>query len=176
MPRTLTSPQTAASVRQIVAPIWFLQIAFSTPLRLTSGPTIPWNGFTWTEAKMDVRGIKWDGSIAQSVTIDLADPTQAYGALCATQKLTDRAVRLWLTDRTATATADPIGMPPLVGNNWSTPKEYQCQITATVTSNKQLPSGQLDVILPPEITMPGDFVLHWGTGTINITKRPETRY
>ena len=171
MARTLTPAHTTANARTIVAPLWFLQIGFTTPLRLTSGPTVTWNSLSWTEANLKVSGIKWDGSIGHSVTFELADPTQAYATLCASQKLTNKVIQLWLTDATALAVGDPILMPPLVGDNWALPRDYTVQMTALVTSNKSLPATQWVALLPPELTMQDGQNIRWNNGEIPITPR-----
>ena len=169
--RALSSALATASVKTIVNPIWFLQIGFSSPLRLTSGPTKTWNSLSWTESLMDIKGIKWDGSIGQSVTIDLADPTLAYATLCVSQKLTNRAVQLWLTDGSANAVGDPVAMPMLVGDNWAIPREFSVQIKATIATNKQLPATQWVALLPQSLSMVDGADLSWGNGTILIAPR-----
>ena len=171
MGRTLTTAHATAIAAPIVSPLWFVQIAFSTVLRLTSGITQTWNGQTWNEAKMVVSGIQFDGSIAQNVTIQLADPSNAYAALCVSQKLTQRPISIWLADANAVATGDPLGMPPLIGDNFSG-NDYSVQISAVLAANRELPSGLWNTLLPPQLVITQLTDLAWGGGTLHLSNRP----
>jgi hypothetical protein len=175
MARTLTSPHGTAIAQSIVTPIWFVEIGFSSILRLTSGPTVTWNSLTWTEAKLDVKGFRFDGSVAQNVTIDIADPLEAYAALCVSQKLTQRAIKVWMADSSALDAGDPVLMPPLVGTNYALPRDYQVQISANVATALTLPSGNWGTLLPDVLFINQEMELRWGSGTLRIIPRAENK-
>jgi hypothetical protein len=120
---------------------------------------------------MSISGIKFDASIDGPVTIDLADPQGAFGALCVSQKVTQRPIKIWVADRSALAAADPVQAPAFVGDNYSSSRDYSVQISAKIATNGAIPPGTLSSILPDVLFVDSLTEIQWGETTLTLTPR-----
>nr|SPS06208.1 protein of unknown function [Candidatus Nitrotoga fabula] len=74
----------------ITTPAYFVEIAFSTVLRLSSRGDQLWNGYTWTGGRL--------GKVQAGNTggqIELMNSDLLSGALVLTEGIADRAIRVW---------------------------------------------------------------------------------
>lgn len=77
----------------VTTPAYFVQIDFSTPLRLSSRGDQVWNGYTWTGGRL--------GKVQAGNTggqIELMNSDLLSGALVLTEGIADRAIRVWSFD------------------------------------------------------------------------------
>ena len=77
----------------VTTPAYFVQIDFSTPLRLSSRGDQVWDGYTWTGGRL---GKVQAGSIGGQ--LELLNSDLLSGALVLTEGVADRAIRVWSFD------------------------------------------------------------------------------
>lgn len=110
--RTLTAAADAAASAEITRPGYFVEIEFSTAVRLytrsNAGAAITWNGHTWTPAHCEVTGLANDGTPNQSGQLRITDSGDEYVALVLAEGTENRAIRVWSFFGTAPANADPV--------------------------------------------------------------------
>lgn len=77
----------------VTTPAYFVQIDFSTPLRLSSRGDQVWDGYTWTGGRLGKVQAGSTGGQLELLNSDLLS-----GALVLTEGVADRAVRVWSFD------------------------------------------------------------------------------
>ena len=85
----------------VTAPIFLVELVFSTPLFLSSfGEVIHWNGQTWQKqgVKVSIKAGK-SGSLQGSLVIP--DPEKAIGAICLGEKARGKVCRIYVYDLNA---------------------------------------------------------------------------
>lgn len=173
--RSLSASTLAATAQTITEPRWFLQISFSTALRLTTSATTTWNSLTWNEADFVISGVGWASSIVQNVSITFGDLDQSIAALCLAQEITDLPIKLWAFDEKAKATADPVLIFDGAGANVSGADNGSLTITANRINSRSvdIPRNSYRILLPSELFAPAGTVIRWGNGTITLNPRSE---
>lgn len=173
--RSLSSPTLSAVAQTITEPRWFLQIDFSTVLRLCTNGTTSWNSQTWTDGAFDVGGLTWDSSIVQNVTLAFKDLDQSIAALVLSQEIADLPIKLWVFDAKATATADPVLVFDGAGSGVSGGGDGSVKVTANRINSRSivLPRDSWRVALPAELFAPSGTVVLWGDGKITLNPRSE---
>ena len=116
MSRTLTQPTIDATALYGTRPAYFIQINWTTVVRLTTGVSTSWNGEPWVEGAVELSGLSWRVGSLQSATITLNNMAQEYGALALGEGVADVPVTIWAYDQTATAIGDPVKVFSGVGN------------------------------------------------------------
>lgn len=107
--RSLTAATQAATESSFSDAAFFVEIHFSTILRLSSRNDQSWNGFTWTGGRIaKVGGLKWDGKGQHSGFIDLLDVDTLYTALILNEGIAGRLVRTWKFYGDNPAPSDPV--------------------------------------------------------------------
>lgn len=173
--RSLSSPTSSAIANVITEPRYFLQISFSTVLRLSTNGTVTWDGNTWNDSAFDVSGLTWDSSIVQNITVNFKDLDQSVAALCLTQEIADLPIKLWVFDAKATATADPHLIFDGAGASVAGDGNGMLKIVANRLNSRSidLPRNSYRVALPSELFAPAGTVIQWGNGTIALNPRSE---
>ncbi|CAH1387016.1 hypothetical protein [Candidatus Nitrotoga sp. M5] len=77
----------------ITTPAYFVQINFSTVLRLSSRGDQSWDGYAWTGGRLGIVQIGNNGGQIELINTDLV-----AGALALNEGVTDRAVTVWAFD------------------------------------------------------------------------------
>jgi len=171
--RSLSSPTLTAIAQTITEPRWFLQIDFSTVLRLCTNGSTSWNSQTWSDGAFTVSGLSWDSSITQNITLNFEDSDLAIAALVLGEDIADRAIKVWVFDAEATANADPVLVFDGAGLSASGGSDGQLKVSATRLNSKtvDLPRGTYRNNLPAELFAPAGTVVRWGSGTITLNPR-----
>jgi hypothetical protein len=109
MTRTISAALTTAIGLDVVAPGYLVEIAFGTPLRLSSRGTLSWSGSAWTAWDVRVQGLgisAGQSSGAGSLSIGNAD--YSVSALVLGEGIANRVVNVWAFYTESPATADPV--------------------------------------------------------------------
>ena len=77
----------------ITTPAYFVQLDFSTVLRLSSRGDQTWNGYTWTGGRLGKVQISNNGGQVELINTDLV-----AGALTLNEGVADRAISIWSFD------------------------------------------------------------------------------
>lgn len=105
--RSLSSALSAALGSPVQRPAVLVSIQFSPVLRLSSGPTITWGGYTWQGEDIGLDGLRVD-PVRVSGTLVLGNTDGTAGGLCIAQGVQDRAIRIYGFDAAATAAPDVV--------------------------------------------------------------------
>lgn len=90
------NPSISQSVNKwATEPIYYVQIDFDSPVRLTTGPLSTWDGSTWSDIGLKVSGISWNGSAGKRGSISIQNSTAWFSDLCLTQQVRGRQVHVW---------------------------------------------------------------------------------
>lgn len=109
MARTLTAALLTELGNPLTTPAYFVEILFSTPLRMSSRGTLPWNGNTWQSRDIGIRGLRYEmGSAQQSGNLEIGDVDLALTTLVLAQGIAGRSINIWKFYGTAPAAADPV--------------------------------------------------------------------
>ena len=110
MTRTITAALTTEVGRDVTAPGYFVEVAFATPLRLSSRGTMSWAGNTWTTWDVRVRGLATEsGGSTSGGSIVLANGDYTISALVLGEGVANRAVKMWkFYGDSALTTSDPV--------------------------------------------------------------------
>jgi len=171
---TLTAAMISATGRTITEPGLFVQLGFSTVLRLTDRSSRTWNSLSWTNHDIVVSDFKAENGIIQKCTLSVLDHDNAIAALLLTENAPDLAVKIWYFDVAAVAAADPVVLfdglmdAPDGGDNRRV--KIPCSL-----SNKMLPVGLLSQLLPAYMFAQEGKPVRWGAGTIIPQRRGEYR-
>lgn len=115
--RTLSAATNTAVAGPVTSPGYFVEILFTSPLRVSSRGTLTWSGNVWTGWDVRVSGLAFDGSAsAQNGTLILGNTDLSVGSLVLNQGVADRAVNIWAFLGDAPATADPVQIFAGVGD------------------------------------------------------------
>ena len=172
--RSLSSPTLTATVQTITEPRWFLELGFSTTIRLSANGAMTWNALSWADGAFTVSGLTWGNSIDQSVSINFDDADNVIAAFVLNEEIADRTCKLWIFDAKATATGDPVLVFDGVcdsanGGNGGLKLAAKRLNSKTV----EIPRGTYSTTLPAELFAPAGTVIQWGNGTIVLNPRSE---
>lgn len=107
--RTLTTPTQDGTESPISTAAFFIEVHFSTVLRLSSRGDQSWGGFTWTGGRIGkVTGLKWDGKGQHTGAVDFLDADLAFSALIMNERIAGRLVRAWQFYGDNPAPDDPV--------------------------------------------------------------------
>lgn len=108
MSRTLTSATTTEIGNPVTTPAYFVEILFSSPLRLSTRGTLPWNGNTWNARGITISGLGYDiGTSQQSGTLMIIDDEFDISTLVLREGVTGRGINVWKFYGSTPAPADP---------------------------------------------------------------------
>lgn len=93
--RTLSASLLAELNLSVTRPGYFVQIDFSTPLRLSTMGDITWGGYTWYGSPVKVSNIQKDENGSQSGTLVLGNLSLDYGAIVLNEGVADRAITIY---------------------------------------------------------------------------------
>jgi hypothetical protein len=111
MTRDLTPALLTELGNPITTPAYFVEILFSTPLRLSSRGDLHWNGNDWQAHDLSISGLRYDiGSAQQSGNLVLGDTDSAISALILEQGIAGRGINVWKFYGVAPADGDPISI------------------------------------------------------------------
>lgn len=92
---TLSSTTATEVAKSSTQPFYIVELLFSTPLRLSSGPTCSWNSQTWTANGVGVRDIlQLDGG-GQKAVIRLPNTDNSASALVMSDGIVDVGCNIW---------------------------------------------------------------------------------
>ena len=173
--RSLSSPTLTAVAHSITEPRWFLEIGFSTVVRLSTNGDMSWNSLSWADGAFTVSGLSWDNSISQSVTVNFEDADNAIAAFVLNEEIADRSLKLWVFDAKATGTADPLLVFDGVCSAVSGSGNGSLKLQAVKLNSKavELPRGTYSTVLPAELFAPAGTVIQWGNTKITLNPRSE---
>lgn len=100
MARPLDANTASAITQTVTSPHWFVRLGFSTPMRLTTAPTVTWaaEGGLFTNAPLDV-------VVAPRPTISIYNELLSLGVTVLTEGTAGRPVAIWQAYPDATATS-----------------------------------------------------------------------
>lgn len=117
MSRSLTAAVQTELANAATTPAYFVEILFSTPLRLSSRETLTWSGNSWLAWDVRVAGLNAD---AASSTVDgrltLGDADNTLAALVLGEGIADRVINVWKFYGSVPAAADPVQVFAGVGD------------------------------------------------------------
>jgi hypothetical protein len=109
MTRSLTSAQDAEIRKPVTAPAYFVEIMFSTPVRLSSRGTKEWAGQEWISRGITLQGLAFDvTSPQQKGNLLLQDYDNAVTAIILREGIAGRTVNVWKFYGDAPDTDDPV--------------------------------------------------------------------
>lgn len=109
MSRTLTAALLSELGNAVTTPGYLVEIQFSTPVRLSTRGTLPWNGNTWISRAVEVGGLGYAvDSPAQSGSLKIGDSDMAMTALVLAQGIASRTINVWKFYGSTPAAADPV--------------------------------------------------------------------
>ncbi|WP_448508790.1 hypothetical protein [Immundisolibacter sp.] len=103
MGRTLTTQTTNAVAATVTTPAWFIELAFSSIIRLSSRGDQSWGGQAWTGGRLKNIQIGPTGGKFLLINTDLA-----YSALVLNNSTTDVGCRAWMFYGDNPASDDPV--------------------------------------------------------------------
>lgn len=106
MSRTVSGATQAAIAQRITQPGYFVEMQFSSVVRLCSRGTIPWNGKIWPEQGFKIESL----SEAAVRALRIRNTDNAIGALVLNEGVADRPVQIWKFYGNAPAAADPVSV------------------------------------------------------------------
>jgi len=108
---TLTAATEAETQKSITTPAYFVQIDFSSVIRLSSRGDQSWNGEAWAGGRLGkISGLSWDGKGTQSGSMEIINTDLAYSSLVLNEGVADRTVKIWKFYGDTPATADPVAV------------------------------------------------------------------
>lgn len=104
MSRPLDADNTSAISAIVTAPRWFVEMGFSTPVRLTSGDAITWadGGGNYASADLSVR-------LNSQPSLSIFNDGAQYGALFLLESAAGLSVKIWKAYEMAGATSSLAG-------------------------------------------------------------------
>lgn len=174
---SLTAQMLSAIGATISQPGLFVQLGFTTPVRLcdrATGSSRSWNSLTWTVADITIADYSISGGIVQRCTLNVFDSDNAILALLLNQNAPDLSAKVWYFDSAATATNDPVLIFDGLMDNPTGSDNRRVTIPCAL-SNKQLPVGMLAQLLPAYMFAQEGRVIVWGNGKITLSRRGEYR-
>lgn len=172
MSTSLTSAMSTALGRTVYEPGIFVEIGFSTPVRIHDRQgTKTWNSLTWSAADVRLTDLAVDNGAAQRCSLSLFDSDNSIAQQCRSAT-GDVAVKVWLFDRSALANADPVQIFEGMISTSSGGDTRRLRIDASVRT-RMLPVGMLAQLLPAYMFAPEGTVYQWGTGTVTLSRRGE---
>jgi hypothetical protein len=171
--RTPSTPTGNAIAADNTAPAHLVQIGWSTVTRITSdSESLPWNGYVWVPADLEVSELKWENAGQQAATMRLGNASQQWSALALNDGAADVPIMVWTYDRSATATADPVLVFSGVGGRCGADEdtvtiELATQRANTLKSPRQRISRSAGYSLLPA----AGTVIRWGNQRYVLAKR-----
>ena len=109
MTRTLSTALSTAVGLDVVSPGYLVEVAFASPLRVSSRGTLSWSGNSWTAWDVRVQGLSVEaGGATANGTLVLGNADYTISALVLSEGVANRAVNVWAFYGEAPATADPV--------------------------------------------------------------------
>ena len=169
---TCTSPMLSAIGVAFPSPGLYVELMFTTPIRLhdRQSPTRSWNSLTWTRADVTLSGLTIENGAAQSCSLSFVDSDNAIAQQCRSEAA-GKAVNIWFFDTAAPATADAV---QIFSGIMSAPKggdDRRVSIDCKV-SQRNLPVGMLAHLLPAHMFTKTTEITY-GNGTLKVQPRVE---
>lgn len=164
--RTLTTAMQDGVDAAVTLPGFFIEILFSSPLRVSTRGEMDWNGSTWVELGAQVTGLSEDGTqSSQSASASFEDDDQTMSALVLGEGVAGRSVRIWKFYGDSPDAADPVQRFDGVCDTASgDPESGRVSISFVQPADKVLYSPRRRVtreqgfsVLPPKGTL-----IRWG--------------
>jgi hypothetical protein len=168
MSRSISSATLTALAAQMTSPGYLLQIGWPTPARLSSRGDTSWNSQVWVGTGFVVQGLAWDGSGdmrgvislnnggTQSVYGDFSYNALTYGAA-------DVPIQIWIYDKAALATPDPVAVFDGVGDTCQIEAaKVQIQFAAKRSNVLYSPRQYITAEAGFSIVPPDGKVIYWG--------------
>lgn len=97
MSRAITVPQQGEVVKRVTRPLFFVELGFSTTLRLSSGSAnSTWNSQTWAVSGLRVPDVRPIGQGGASARIQLPDFDGGYFTVIRSEGVDDKTAKIWL--------------------------------------------------------------------------------
>jgi hypothetical protein len=112
--RTLSGPLVAAHAAAVQRPALLVSIGFTVTQRYSSGGTISWGGYTWTESQIGMESLAVD-ALTVSGTLIIGNLDDAIGTLILAQGIQDKAISIYGYDGAATGASDVVWLADAVG-------------------------------------------------------------
>ena len=169
---TLTSAMTTALGRRFYEPGVFVELGFTTPVRLHDRQgTKSWNSLSWLAADVAISGIAVENSVVQRCTIAITDSDNSIAQACRSETA-GKPAKVWLFDNSATAAGDPVLLFDGVMSAPSGGDTRRVRIECAVQSI-MLPRGLLAQLIPAYMFMPEGKEVCWGNGIVTASRRGE---
>lgn len=95
MPRDLTAKVEAAVSQVTTSPIYLVSLGYATIIRLSTLGTINWNGQTWSDFGVEVKGIRYTRGGGQTASLRISNHDNAYSALILGEGIRDIPVSIY---------------------------------------------------------------------------------
>jgi hypothetical protein len=105
--RTLSSALLTELGLTVTRPGYLAEIAFPTPMRLSSLGTLTWNSLQWIGRDLEVRFGPIVGRAGQTVSVSIDNDAQSMSAEILANGVTGRSLKIWVAYAGALASADP---------------------------------------------------------------------
>lgn len=169
---TLTSAMNSALGRTISEPGVFVELGFTTVLRLHDRQGFKsWNSLTWTAADIVVSGLEVANGGLQKCNIAILDSDNAIAQALRSDPV-GKPIKVWLFDNSALATADPVQIFEGVMGAPSGGDSRRVQIACSVPT-KWLPVGMLAQLIPSYMFIQEGRTVAFGNGKITAARRAE---
>lgn len=162
-----TLPSEVADV--VTRPTYLVELGFAPPIRLSTGPTVSWGGYSWFAAPVDVGSVDINSHGDLQVSVSLNNLDRTYGVLVLNQGTRGRSCRIWgLYGDPAT------NAPILFAEGVMDGARVEDTVDLNIVGQSSLYGGTPRVLcLPPLFNhMPPDGTeIRWGATLITITSR-----
>ncbi|MCG8004703.1 MAG: hypothetical protein JAY88_14785 [Candidatus Thiodiazotropha lotti] len=95
MARTLTAKVATAVSQLSTSPIYLVSLGYTTIIRLSTLGTVNWNGQTWSNFGVEVKGIRYTRGGGQTASLKIPNHDNAYSALILGEGIRDIPVNIY---------------------------------------------------------------------------------
>ena len=109
--RTLTTAMTNATAATVRLPGYFVEIGFTSPLRMSSRGQITWNSLTWLAYDVTIQSLVVNSSTSDiDATLVIGNADMSLGVSIMNYGIVDRTLKIWAYYGDTPALADPVLM------------------------------------------------------------------
>lgn len=164
-------PDTENKTQEIVTvPVYLIYLGFSTPLSISSGPAIDWNGTAYSPMAVQVSEIASEVTGSQNINLQFSNENRQLGAIVLNEAARDKPVKIWLTYYRDGTKTEPILMAEGVMDG----AEIKERVTISVISKSLWYGSSPRLVCRPPVynNLPvSGSVLTWGNVTYKIVSR-----
>ena len=106
--KSISSALSVALGAPVQRPAVLVEMGFSPIKRLSSGPTVAsWGGYAWPASDIGIEGLRVD-ALRVAGTLVVGNMDGVFGALCISEGVQDKSIRIWGFDAAATTALDVV--------------------------------------------------------------------